>query len=80
MSPLPDEFKDDFSAVMVPERQDLGSLKDTLTPTKFELPSKYTRDVFDSDESVVLQDLLSQFNHVDLDNITVKSVFLKYKS
>ena len=76
---FPDKFKDDFSTVMVPERQDLGSLKDTLMPSQFELPSKHTRDVFDSDEEELLQNLISQLNHVELDKVIVNSVFLKYK-
>ena len=71
---FPEELKEDFSAVMVPERLDLGSLRETFTLSEFALPKKYTGDVFDSDKTALIQDLLGQLNHVDSKEIAVNSI------
>ena len=78
---FPQQFKDDFSSIVINEKL-IGSVGEThLTYTKETLPSKYTRDAFDSDTRILVQTLIQKVNQAsDTDELNVNSVFLQYSS
>ena len=74
----PDDYKEELASVII-EKQVVGSVSDTLTPSQFKLPLKYKRGVFDSDCVAALRVLLQKMRP-SLQNCEVLSIFEKFSS
>lgn len=78
--PFPEEFKEEVSSVAISDRV-VGSVRETLAPNHFALPSKFSRGVFDLNSVDVLKNLYCKINpDIHISTVTVNSMFAKYAS
>lgn len=79
---FPQEYSQDFSSLCSTENDSVGSLADTLSE-ELEKDVKFTsagkRDVFDDGHKKLVENLYQKLNPSD-NNISVNSVFVKYRS
>lgn len=78
--PLPQQFKEEFSPLTV-SNQLVGSVSETLNVSKFTLPSKSTKGIFDSECLQFLNELYCKM-HPTISNysVIINTIFKKFKS
>ena len=74
-NPFPQKFKEEFSPLIASDRL-AGSVGETFTASKFALPSKSTRGIFDSECLQILNELYCKMHpNITQDSVIVNSKF-----